>query len=208
MACMSGVLSVVVSIGPQCCVKGLGDGASGNRMAGRNFRKNFLLRRVTLRDPSMRTTYWSNCFTSITEPVLSHLRGWGPTWFCTQTLSPTDRGTRVLVPWSSLSAHLRCLWRRASSRLERVSRQVGCGIYFPGWIGIKSRMGRPNIHWAGETWVSRSGVFRYCRMALRNLSVFSEPSGEELFVRRRLTVFTPVSALQLLCGNAIEDNRL
>ena len=54
--------------------------------------------------------------------------------------------------------------------------------------------------------MSRSGVFWYCRMALWNLSVSSEPSEAELSVRRRLTVLTPISALQLLCGNAVEDS--
>ncbi len=41
------------------------------------FQRNFLLRSVTLPDPSTRTTYWSCWRTSITWPVLSHVRGWG-----------------------------------------------------------------------------------------------------------------------------------
>ena len=47
----------------------------------------------------------------------------------------------------------------------RVSRQVVLGWYLPGGIGMKSRMGRPKMHMAGEWWVSRSGVFLYCNMA-------------------------------------------
>ena len=42
---------------------------------GTYFRRNFLFRRLTLRDPSMRTTYWLCCLTSTTCPVLSHFLG-------------------------------------------------------------------------------------------------------------------------------------
>ena len=50
-------------------------------MTGVYFLRNFLLRRVKRSEPSTRTTYWSNCRTSTTMPVLSHLVGWGPVWF-------------------------------------------------------------------------------------------------------------------------------
>ena len=50
-------------------------------MTGVYFLRYFLLQRVTRPEPSTRTTYWSNCRTSTTMPVLSHLVGWGPVWF-------------------------------------------------------------------------------------------------------------------------------
>ena len=37
-------------------------------------------------------------------------------------------------------------FRRASSLALSVSRQVSCGLYFPGVIGIKSRVGRRKTH--------------------------------------------------------------
>ena len=41
-------------------------------------RRNLRLRMVTRLDPSTHTAYWSYCLTSMTTPVLSHLRGWAP----------------------------------------------------------------------------------------------------------------------------------
>ena len=72
---------------------------------------------------------------------------------------------------------------------------------------MKSLMGRPKTHMAGERCVSRSGVLRYWSMALWNWSVFKDPSVAVLSVMSRLTVFTPTSARQLLCGNATDDRR-
>lgn len=43
-----------------------------------------------------------------------------------------------------------CLFLRASSRATSVSRQVSCGLYLPGSIGMKSLIGRPNTHIAGD----------------------------------------------------------
>ena len=63
---------------------------------------------------------------------------------------------------------------------------------------MKSRIGCPNMHIAGENLVSLSGVFLYCRIARWDWSVLSSPLGLVLPVIRRLTVFTPISALQLL----------
>ncbi len=59
---------------------------------GMNLRRNFRFRVVIFPDPSIFTTYWSNCRTSVTVPVLSHLFGCKPLWFCTRTLSPTANG--------------------------------------------------------------------------------------------------------------------
>ena len=145
---------------------GPGHMARGARgMTGRNLRKNFLLRKVTRPEPSTLTTYWSNWRTSTTIPVLSHLVGWGPVWFWIRTQSPMTKGGRTRVWAVRRSAVRMCRFRRASSLDRRVSCQVEWGWYFPGWMGMKSRMGRPKTHWAGERWVSRSGVLRYCSMA-------------------------------------------
>ena len=42
---------------------------------------------------------------------------------------------------------------------------------------MKSRIGCPNMHIAGENLVSLSGVFLYCRIARWNWSVMSSPLG-------------------------------
>lgn len=72
---------------------------------------------------------------------------------------------------------------------------------------MKSLMGRPNTHWAGESLVLASGVLRYCRMARWSESVSRLPCAFVLSVMIRFTVFTPISALQLEWGNATEDRR-
>ena len=73
---------------------------------GTYFLRNFLFLTVTLPDPSTFTTYWSNCLTSITLPVLSHLRAWGPTWFWMRTRSPTANGGSLMVCSDQRSASL------------------------------------------------------------------------------------------------------
>ena len=40
----------------------------------------------------------------------------------------------------------------------RESLQVGCGLYFPGRMGIRSFIGLPKIHMAGESFVVGSGM--------------------------------------------------
>ena len=72
---------------------------------GMYFRRNFRLRNVTLPEPSTLTTYWSNCRTSMTTPVLSHFLGCGPTWFWMRTRSPVLSGGRRLVCSDHFSAH-------------------------------------------------------------------------------------------------------
>ena len=71
---------------------------------------------------------------------------------------------------------------------------------------MKSLMTLPNTHIDGDVPVSGSGVLRYCKSALWNASVFRSPASVVLFVRRRLIVFTPISALQLLWGNAVDNS--
>lgn len=75
---------------------------------------------------------------------------------------------------------------------------MGWGLYFPGCIGMKSLIGRPKRHIAGEKAVSRSGVLRYWSMALWKESVFNDPDALVLLTNSRFTVFTPISALELL----------
>ena len=72
-------------------------------------------------------------------------------------------------------------------------------------MGIKSLIGLPKRIWAGESFVSLSGVLRYCSIARWNLSVCKVPLGPVLSISNRFIVFTPSSARQLLCGNATED---
>ena len=70
---------------------------------------------------------------------------------------------------------------------------------------MKSLIGRPNTDMAGDRPVSLSGVFRYCNIARWKASVSRLPLALVLFVISLLMVLTPISALQLLCGNATED---
>ena len=131
----------------------------GRGITGTYFLRNFLFRSVIRPEPSTLTTYWSNWRTSTTEPVLSHLLGW------IRTQSPTNRAGRRFVCSDQYSAARICQFLSASSRAERVSRQVSCGLYRPGSMGMKSLTGRPNTHEAGDSFVSGSGVFRYWRIA-------------------------------------------
>ena len=140
-------------------------------------------------------------------PVLSHFVGCGPVWFWIRTVSPTANGGRRRVCSVHRSADIMCLFRSAFSLYARVSLHVGCGSYRPGSMGMKSLIGRPKIHMAGDSFVSGSGVFRYWRMARWSLSVSSSPLGPVLEVMMRFAVFTPISARQLECGKATEESR-
>ena len=123
----------------------------------------------------IRTTYWSYWWTSTTTLVLSHLVGWLPVWFCMRTWCPTLRRGSFLVCSFQCSASFMCLFLCTSSWAASVSCQVGCGLYLPGRIGIKSLMGQPITHWAGDSLVLGSGVLRYCRIAHWSESVFKLP---------------------------------
>ena len=78
------------------------------------------------------------------------------------------------------------MWRlrRASSLAVSISRHVMCGLYLPGGIGMKSRMGRPKTHIAGDSFVrvQRITVLEYrplhsvgVEFALRACIVIDEP---------------------------------
>ena len=182
----------------------MGRGGRGS-MTGTNFLRNFLFLKVTLRDPSTLTAYWSNCLTSMTVPVLSHLSGCRPVWFCTLTWSPTFKGGSLFVWRRRRSACFICLCLRASSLPDMVACHMGWGSNFAGRTGMKSLICLPNMHWAGEIPVTGSGVFLYCSMAFWNLSVSRDPSAFMLSISILFMVLTPTSALQLLCGKAVDD---
>ena len=74
-------------------------------------------------------------------------------------------------------------------------------------MGIRSLIGLPKMHIAGDSLVVGSGVFLYCRMAFWNASMLMSPSFPVLPVINSLMVLTPTSALQLLCGMATELRR-
>ena len=101
------------------------------------------------------------------------------------------------------AAHI-CQFLNASSLAAKVSHQVLCGLYFPGRMRIKSRIGLPKIHIAGESLVSLSGVLRYWRIAGWNLSVFRSPFAPVIH-QQSFHGFAPISALQLLWGKAMEE---
>ena len=128
-------------------------------MCGVYRRRYFLLRSVTRPDAPIRTTYWSNCRTSTTIPVRSHLVGCGPTRFCCLTQLPITSGGRTHVCSDSHSCALLCRTRSTSSLASSVSRQVQCGRYCPGGTGMKSPMRRPKMISAGLTLDTGSGVF-------------------------------------------------
>ena len=167
--------------------------------------RNFLFRSVTLPEPSTRITYWSNCRTSTTTPVLSHLRGWGPIWFCTRTWSPTVRGGSRLVCSDQRSALLMWRFRSASSRAAKVSPSA-VRLVFAGrhWNEVPNRMAE-YAHGGRELGfpVRRVPVLKHRTSA----SVSRAPVGLVLSRRRRLMVFTPISARQLLWGYATEERR-
>ncbi len=124
-----------------------------------------------------------------------------------RTWSPTHRGGNRRVCSDHVSIMQICRLRRASSLAVSVSCHVAWGWYFPGRTGMKSRIGWPKTHIAGEILVTGSGVFLYCRMARWTASVSRSPFSPVLSVMRRFIVFTPISALQLLWGNATDDRR-
>ena len=77
------------------------------------------------------------------------------------------------------------MWRlrRASSLAARELRQVPCGWYLPGRMGMRSRMGRPNICMAGDSFVSLSGVLRNGPLEVVDIEVPIESSivGDQPF---------------------------
>ena len=72
---------------------------------------------------------------------------------------------------------------------------------------MRSCMGLANTAMAGEILVMGSGVFLYVSIARWNASQSSSPLSGVLPASARLTVFTPISARELLCGLATEQRR-
>ena len=70
-------------------------------------------------------------------------------------------------------------------------------------MGMKSSIGLPNVHCAGDNLVLGSGVLQYWRMACCWDPVSRMPLGSVLLVMRHLTVFTLISALQFECGKVL-----
>ena len=71
-------------------------------------------------------------------------------------------------------------------------------------MGIKSLMGLPKTHIAGESLVSASGVLRYCSIARCKASVLSSPFEPVLLVISLFTVFNPTSAIAMGKGHRRE----
>ena len=69
---------------------------------------------------------------------------------------------------------------------------------------MRSFIGLPNTHMAGDIFVVGSVVFLYWRIAFWNASMLTAPSLPTLPVISLLMVLTPTLALQLLCGKATE----
>ena len=69
---------------------------------------------------------------------------------------------------------------------------------------MKYLLGLPKTHWAGDNFVTVSGVLRHCRTAICKAFVLRLPVGSVLFMMRRFTVLTATSARQFECRNATE----
>ena len=96
-------------------------------------RMNFLFLKVHRPELSILITYWSNCLTSVMTPVLSHLFGCGPDWFCTNTLSSTcSAGSRLVclynLGWGEPRWCLRTSWCLATIS----SRPSGVPMFMSG----------------------------------------------------------------------------
>ena len=96
----------------------------------------------------------------------------------------------------------------ASSRNCRYSLHVVCGLYFPGRMGMRSLTGLPNMHIAGDIFVGRVwGVPVLEDRCLECIEVDGTILPNIASDQSFLTVLTPTSALQLLCGKATELRR-
>ena len=141
------------------------------------FLRNLRLRSVVRPDPSTRTRYWSNWRTSTPLPVVSPLSGWFPVWFCMRTVSPgghCQRGQAMCVITQFLCRSHVSVAKCGFTCIKGVAPRAM-------WLvparqdGIRSLIGRPKTHWAGDNFVVWSGVLRYINMARWNLSVSSLP---------------------------------
>lgn len=80
--------------------------------------------------------------------------------------SPITSGGNRFVCSDNFSATFMCPFRKDSFLFDRVSRHISCGLQQLGIMDIKSRIGRPNTHIAGDNFVVLSGVLRYRKIAL------------------------------------------
>merc|ERR1711954_219812 len=149
---------------------------------------------VNLRLPSILTSTLSWSMFSNTTPVLSHFLGNLPVWFWTATAPPIGICFCFLVYCSSLAPSLSSLLARALS-LYSLTKDHSCfGSYLSFTTGIKSLIYLPYTTWAGDILVSGCGVFLYCNMALKNLSLLTVPSASKLSIRILFPLLTPNSA--------------
>ena len=72
---------------------------------------------------------------------------------------------------------------------------------------MKSLIGLPNTHLAGDSFVAGSCVFRYWSMAHCKALLLRLPCGSVLLVMSRLTVLMPISAVQLFLIVGATDDR-
>ena len=113
---------------------------------------------------------------------------------------PTGISFSWRVSLSNLDPSDRSLLAKARSLSSWMSPHSWRGWYFPGITGIKSFIWWPKMICAGDSLTSCSGEFLYCNIALQYASWFSSPLGPTFSMRRRLAVFTAISAQELLCG--------
>ena len=191
------LVSFSISIGD---VGVVGTTSLGSLMKGEQCLRYLLLRRVHCPEPSMRMRYWSWGRTSVTSPVLSHLVGWFPVWFCTRTWSPILRSWSGLVCWLYVSIERKCRCASACSRSSASWIHSCLILRASAKEGKWSRSCRPYSSWAGDTPRSWRGVLRYWSSARAVESVLRSPLGEMFSRRRRFAVLTASSARPLLCG--------
>ena len=123
-----------------------GDGPGSGGVTEENLRKNCRFLSVTRPLPSILILYLLYPRSSITVPDLSHFLAIlpAPCWFCTRTFWPRLRGARFLVCSVHCSSPLANLDFMASSLFSLQSTQTSEGEKFPGLMGRKSLIGRPN----------------------------------------------------------------
>ena len=119
-----------------------------------------------------------------------------------RTWSPTFNSGSDFVCCDQYSCAAMFLFLKAFSLSSVDSIHVLCGRYLPGRIGMRSLVGLPKMHIAGDCFVAGSGAFRYWRIACWKLSMSRLPLEPVFPMIRRLIVFTAISARQLLCGYA------
>ena len=106
---LSSLLDARVWVSPSACVTSSqwswGWFITSRSPNGTIFLKNLLFLSVSLPVPCTFTSWWSKGLTSTTVPVLCHLLGLSPCWFCTLTLCPTSSPGSDFAPTDNLSSH-------------------------------------------------------------------------------------------------------